>query len=176
MFTGNYTIAQNSDISSITITDTSDYTSEPKNTFNGRKIYLYLSGSGTLVPEGTTTSYIDFPFSGGDSITLNVLDRDYAINVKVVWEPISPQPNSVYEKEGLVAFTSNSENFYYELTSNEASNPNIIRDSGYWDNKSQLRTYIDSAQQAVTNANDIVSAQAALDQAYYLMVNQSKFF
>ena len=60
-FTGSFTVTQTSDITSLVITDISSYSSEGQGTFSGRQIRLYKIDTTTLVPSGTTTSYIDFP-------------------------------------------------------------------------------------------------------------------
>ena len=62
-------------------------------TITGRKIYLLLDNGEYLVPEGTTTSYIDWPLDSPSPFQVNVLDKDYSIDISVdvtVTEPVYP--------------------------------------------------------------------------------------
>ena len=52
-------------------------------TVTGRKIYLLLDNGEYLVPSGTTTSYIDWPTSSPSPFQVNVLDKDYSIQISV---------------------------------------------------------------------------------------------
>lgn len=51
----------------------------------GRKVYLRQANGSYLVPSGITTDYIDFPL-GSDYIDIDVLDVDYALEIKVEWD------------------------------------------------------------------------------------------
>ena len=52
-------------------------------TVTGRKIYLMLDNGEYLVPSGTTTSYIDWPTSSPSPFQVDVLDKDYSIQISV---------------------------------------------------------------------------------------------
>lgn len=68
----------------------SEYLLTTKST--GRKIYLEKVGGTYLVPDGTTTDYIDWPLSDGATKTLtDILDRDYSLSMLVEWESSSPE-------------------------------------------------------------------------------------
>jgi hypothetical protein len=139
-----------------------------------RRIYLYLADGTTLVPTGTTTAYIDFPLSDGGSILLNVLNVDYAISVTVQWLNVS---NAVlYTLTQNYCFTANDEAFYFSLTTMQTSQPSIINDTNFFNNKSLLRLHIDSATQAVSKGNDVYKSQFCLNKAQNLINNQQDYF
>jgi len=175
MFTGAFTISQTTDTTAFVLTDTSSYASEGQGTFSGRRIYLFNSAGANVVPSGTTTSYIDFPFSLGNSITINVLDRDLALNVETDWLSLSPQPGSTYTLTELFGFTGNTNDFIYGLIQQIAAQQSILNDTTFYEYLSRLQTEVDNCAQAVS-FDDIFSAQAALDRAFAIITNSSKYF
>jgi hypothetical protein len=174
-FTGNYTITQTTNTTSFVLEDTSSYADEAQGTFSGRRIYIFNNAGENVVPEGTTTDYVDFPFSMGNTITITVLLRDYAFNVEMDWISLAPQPGSTYTLTELFGFTGNTVDFIYGLVQQIQANPSILSDTGFYDNLSKLYTEVDNTVQAVTYG-DIQSAQGALDRAFYLITNSNKFF
>jgi hypothetical protein len=174
-FTGTFTVTQTSDLTSLTVNDTSSYSSEGQGTFSGRRIYLYKIDGTTLVPVGTTTSYIDFPFSDGASKLISgVLNTDYALLVNVVWLSNSPQPGSTYTAQDVKGFLNYLQQFYSGQISNLSDNPSILQDTNWYTDLSKLQTEIDNAEKSVSDDQQY-SAQAAISRATYLM-NHSQFF
>lgn len=138
-----------------------------------RRAYLQTAASTYLVPTGTTTSYVQWALAD-TSINIDALTKDYALSIKVQWLDVT---NVVlYEKIILYDFTMYSETFYYGLTQNQTSSPNIVNDTNYYNNKMILRCNIDEANNAVTYGSDITSSQAALDRATYLITNENIFY
>ena len=132
-----------------------------------------MKSDGTfLVPTGTTTNYITWSYSFLFK-DIDVLDRDYAVDIVVEW---LAGTTVIYTVSTLYAFTLNSELFYYNLTQYIASNQIQIRNTPYYDNKMLYRVCIDEANNAVDFGADISSAQNALDRAYFLEQNQNIFF
>jgi len=168
MFTGEFSIAAASGFNVFTLTDTSDYTDEPENTFTGRTITLTTSSGGTLVPAGTLTTYIDFPFSGGASITIDCMERDYALIVTVEWISDDPQPGSIYESSLVYGFESYDKNGEYGVIQALIARPSIVQNLTYWLNLGKLQTFIHCANQAVYYQQQD-SAQAALNRGAYLL-------
>jgi len=176
MFTGQFSITQTSDITSFIVNDTSSYSSENQGTFSGRRIYVYLVDGNTLVPTGTITSYIDFPFSAGTSITINgVLNTDYSLLVNVVWLSNNPQPGSVYSAQSVETFLNYLYTFLSGQISTLSDNPNILRDANWYNSMLQLIVDISCAEQS-TNDGQQFSAQAAINRGLYLKNNSSFFF
>lgn len=172
MFTGLLTIAQISPLS-FTVTDASSYTSEGQGTFSARRIYLRKADGTYLVPEGSSTDYIDFPFGEGSIKTISLLTEDYCLEVEGQWISNAPQPGSTYVYTSTELFTWNNELGYLGATRLQVSNPKLINDKNYFNNKSKWRTFIDDARQAVELGNDQYSAQGSLDQATYIKNNRN---
>jgi hypothetical protein len=68
------------------ITDTS---TGSDNNINNRLIFIRKADGTYLVPEGVTTNYVEWRADEGNVIELNVLNVDYALEIKVQWG-ISP--------------------------------------------------------------------------------------
>jgi len=174
-FTGSYTISQGYDPSKFILTDDSSYADEAQNTFSGRKIYLYKIDGTTLVPSGTTTTYINFPFSDGSSIELDVLEQDMSLNILVEWESNNPQPGSVYELEVVYTFLEYTQQFKYGVIQDWQANPIVINDTQFYKGLTVLNTEIANAQQA-NRYQDQTSAQYAIERAKYIIDNEQFYF
>lgn len=175
-FTGSLEVTQTSDITSLVVTDTSSYSSEGQGTFSGRRIYLYKVDGTTLVPEGTSTAYIDFPFSAGSSITITgVLNTDYSLLANVVWLSNNPQVGSVYTAQSVETFLNYLYAFFSGQISTLSDNPGILRDTNWYTSMFSLVVEISCAEQS-TNDEQQFSAQAAINRALYLKNNSQFFF
>lgn len=82
-------------------------------TVTGRKIYLLLDNGDYLVPVGTTTSYIDWPTSSPSPFQVDVLDKDYSINISVLFEGTSNTSNVISES-GNNLITEGGDNIVIE--------------------------------------------------------------
>lgn len=161
---GNKTVA--------TLTDTS--TGSGSN-ITGRLVYFRKYGGTYLVPTGITVDYVYWPYQAGigDTITIDCLDKDYALDISVVFYSGS----SIYAtKTILTLFTAYSELFLRQLTQALAANRLLLTNKNYWENKIRLRTLVDDASQAVALINDQTIAQWCLDEAKKLTDNPSLFF
>lgn len=173
-FVANYTVAQGLDCSQIVITDTSSYTSEPKNTFTYRRLYLYKADGTTIkFPSNSVTSYIDFSFVAypTDQITITGIDQDYGLRIEMVLNSSAPQPGSVYSKSSVCALTCYTNTALYNVAQIAATSPARLDDPVFYNSWSQLQTEKDAAVTAATYG-DQLSADAALKRAKYL-INQS---
>jgi hypothetical protein len=167
----NFTASQYSGTPSvITLTDTSTGSDV---TIASRRIYLLQANGTFLVPAGTTTDYIEWDLVD-TSIDLDVLSQDSALSITVQW--MSGINTVVTSKTISFAFTAYNETFYYGLTESQVANSNLTASVNWYQTKLILRVEIDSADQAITFASDIYSAQAALNRATYISTNQSYFF
>jgi hypothetical protein len=138
-----------------------------------RRIYLMKADSTFLVPEGTETEYIEFPL-GANTINLDVLDKDYALNVTV--QHINSAGVALYTSSELMLFTLHLEQFYYDLTQTQTGTPRIVEDTRYYDSKIRLRCALDEAANAISIGEDIYSAQAALNRGQFLVDHQTLYF
>lgn len=156
----------------IRITDTSVPISGGDPSVTGRLVYLLKSDGTYLVPAGTTTNYVEWELQ--DSfIDIVCLDKDYALNITVEWVRVSNTPLSSTNIYGLTAY---NEDFDYTLSSLLASNPLLVNDNSFESNKTKLRLYIDSGNQAIALASDITSAQLCYDKGTELRINSQYFF
>ncbi len=171
--TVNFTATQVSgEPSEIVLTDTSTGTDV---TVTQRRVYVQASDGTYLVEDGTTTEYEawgDFP--ADTSITLDLLDKDYAVTITVQW--LTAGNTVVYDKTLIYGFTLYNETFDYLLTQLLSGNPLLVNDNGFFNHKSTLRTLIDSGNQALEQADDVFGAQQCYDQATELRVNSPYYF
>lgn len=116
----------------------------------------------------------DFPLSIGSAITIAPLLKDVALTVKVNWN--NAGGSALYTVSQIFAFTQYGEQFYYQLTQNQTSNPNVVNDNNYYGNKLKLRVELDSAVQAINEGGDIYSAQGCINRYNYLISTQNFFF
>jgi hypothetical protein len=141
-----------------------------------RRVFLVDYEGNYVVPEGTTTSYVEWPLAQ-TSIAIDCLTEDMALTITVLWLNVSNA--TLYSKTSLAGFTLFNETYYYSLTQGQAAvgNPSfILQDNAYFQNKSKLRCLIDSGNQAVTLGYDITSAQECYDLATYMVTNQNLYF
>jgi hypothetical protein len=138
----------------------------------GRLIYLRKYDGTYLVPTGTTTDYVFWPI-GNATIDIEVLDKDYCLDVTVAMYSGS---TIAYTLTQLVLFTGYSELFLRQLTQAVAANRTLITRQNYWENKIKLRTLVDDAEQAVALINDQTIATFCLDEAKKLTDNIEVFF
>lgn len=169
-FFGTITITQNSSIENFIITDTSDYGSEPTNTFSGRTIQIWKADGTLLVPE------ISWPFASGNTYTLSgVLTQDYSLSVIVNWNSLAPQPGSTYTVIQIATFLYYLRQFLKGQISNLSDDPNLLNDTNWYTDMSKLQVEINNAIEAGTDGQQY-SSQAAISRGYYLMNNSQFFF
>lgn len=144
-------------------------------TITTRRIYLYKADNTTLVPEGTTTPYIEWPIAEGP-ITLDVLDRDYALMITVQWLAGAVV---TYTYTNYYPFLANTLTFLFGLSTSQSAqmfNPNILTSTNFFLNKAKVWTFVKDAANAISFGNDLTKAQLALDEAYDYIVNEDKYF
>lgn len=145
-------------------------------TVTQRRIYIQTPSGTYLVESGTATEYeVWSGFPATTTITLeDILSQDYACRVVVQW--LTSGGTVVYDKTLYYGFPCYNEDFDYELTQNVAANPMLMNDDDFWNNKSLLRTYIDSGNNAVERNSDITSAQQCYNLATALRLSSQYSF
>ena len=141
-----------------------------------RRVYIQTAAGDYLVEEGVTTEYEawgDFPSTTELTLT-DILDKDYGVRVVVQWLDVNDVV--LYDKTLYYGFTCYNEDFDYQLTQTVAGNPLLISDNNFWGNKSTLRGYIDSGDNAITRNSDIAAAQQCYDLATNMRTNSQYFF
>lgn len=138
-----------------------------------RRVYLQKADGTFLVPDGTTTEYISWAYAD-DSVDIDALDKDYALEITVQWLNVS---NAIlYATDGYFGLTSHNEDFDYDLTTMLAANPLLINDNSFRKNKSDLRLFIDSGDNAITRSSDITAAQLCYDQGTAVRIGSEYYF
>lgn len=158
--------------SQLTLTDTSTGTDV---LVTGRRVYLQKKDGTYLTETGTTTDYevwADFPAT--TTITLDLLDKDYALNVRVDWVNVSGV--TLYTKTTLTLFPLWAKTYFIFLVKAQSSNKKLIDLANFYFNEIRLLCSIKEAIDAVELASDIDSAQSAIDRAKTLIDNPSNFF
>jgi len=138
-----------------------------------RRVYVQDYEGNYLVTAGTTTDYMVWPLVD-TSKSFECLTVDTAPYVKVDWVDVSG--NVVETKTKLGCFRLNGLQESFSLTSNLTSNPALLQDNNWWNNKMKLRVNIDDAVQAVEIGGNQLIAQAALNRETYITENKSLFF
>lgn len=171
-FSENFTAQQSASVySTMVVTDTSTGSNV---LITKRRVYFIQANLDYLTTDATTHDYFDWAYADASITILNLLDKDYALNVKVEWLDVS---NTVlYSKTILNGYPAYEEAFLYSLTMAQTSNPQLINNQNYWLSKITLRTQVDDAAQAITQGNDIYSAQASYNRGMYLVNNPQVFF
>jgi len=169
--TVSFSVSQTSGESSIvTIADTSTGSDVA---VTQRRVYLRKSDGTFLVPDGTTTDYVQWAYADS-SIDIDCLDKDYALEITVEWLDVTDVV--LYDLTDVYGLTQYNEEFDYGLSTVLASNPLLVNDNSFKQNKSDLRMYIDSGDKAVARSSDITSAQLCYDQATWLRLNSIYYF
>lgn len=168
-FAADFSVTQGSDISAFTLTDTS---TDFDVTITTRTIYPYLVDGSLL-----GGAVIDWPIVDGatDTITLDLLNKDYSLSLVVVWAVPAPEVGGVYTKTEITTFVGYSEQFNYGIVQQMAASPSIVNQTNFLESLSNVRTYIDSAIIS-TNFSDQYNAQSNLDRVYYISQHQSLYF
>lgn len=141
----------------------------------GRLIYLRKYDGTYLVPSGYTVDYIYWPYQAGtgDTIEIDVLDKDYCLDISVVFYSGS----SIYSTKTILSlFTGYGDYQLRRLTQALSGNKVTITAKNFYTNKVKLRTLLDDAVQAVSFLNDQTIATFCLDEAKPLTDNISLFF
>ena len=138
-----------------------------------RRIYI-AKADGTKIVDGTIWDYPDM------SITLDILTKDIACEITIEWLDGVPTPTYdpivLYNKVIMYGFTEYSEMFDYGLTQMMTANPLLINDNDFFPHKSDLRTSIDSGNQAIIYAQDLYAAQQCYDRATNLRLSSQYYF
>lgn len=136
-----------------------------------KRVYFSDCYGNFLVETGTSTEYEVWTTNPQ---TFDVLTKDYAVKITVQWLDING--DVLYDKSLNFGFSQYNEDFDYQLTTLMASNPLLIQDNSFYEEKSNLRTFIDAGDKAVTRVSDIYAAQLCYDQATNLRLNSQYYF
>jgi hypothetical protein len=156
--------------SQIEFTDTSTG-SDPS--IAARSIFIQLVDSTYLVEAGNPNRGSYWNINEPD-IILTLLSKDIAAKVTVAW--VNMFGAVLWESVSLQGFTGFNEEFDYQLTQLLTANPLLINDNDFFPSKSNLRTSIDSGNQAISIASDLYAAQQCYDRATNLRTSSQYYF
>lgn len=157
-------------LKTLTITDTSTGSDA---SVTSRQITLMKHDGTYLVQSGSTTNYIVWAIASTSLDILNILDRDYMLNITVNWMNGS---TVVYSKTLLQQFKGYALSYSLDLTRFAASNPKLLNDKNYFESQNKLQTLMDDADQVIVYSNDQLAGQLFLNMAKELIDNQVYFF
>lgn len=140
---------------------------------SARRVYLEDNVGNFLVETGTTTDYEEWEYAE-DSITLDVLTQDMALNVTVEW--VDSIGDILYTKTVLTHFPLYAKTYYSFLIKAQSSNTRLIDTGNFFANFIKLCSLIKAANDSIEDISDISSSQAALNRAKKLIDNPSNFF
>jgi hypothetical protein len=141
-----------------------------------RRITVTDAAGNFLVELGTTTDYEVWALPLVDTIQLNLLPtKDMA--VKIVFEWMDAGNVAIYDYTiDATYFIEYNESFDYGLSKRVASNPMLMNDNNFWLHKQQLRTYINSGNQAIARYSDLYVAQQCYEAATELRLTSQYSF
>ncbi len=140
-----------------------------------RRIYFTKSNGDYLTTDvANVAGYFQWALATNPLVVEELLDTDYSLNIVVQWLDVS---NTVlYSKTVLYDFNAYEQYFLYNLTTAQASNPQLLDNSNFYLSKVTLRCQVDDAIQAVELGSDIFSAQAANNRGMYITQHPQIFF
>ena len=177
VFTAAFSDGRSLSCESFYIADTSDYSTEGHGTFNYRHIWIYLADRSTMLADGsitTTPTYINFPFSDGDTLTVP-LSLDWEFRIRLELDSNNPQAGSTYDVSAVVGSLCYLPQFGAGLQTGTQAQASLRNDSNYRTNLANFYLELDNVVQATT-FSVLQSGQNAIDRAYEYVNNQSKYF
>jgi hypothetical protein len=139
-----------------------------------RAIYIQTSSGSFLVTSGVSTQFNVWALNVNPITLSNILTSDTAAIVTVQWLDING--NVLYVSVQVVGYTLKGETFDYYTTQKMAGNPALINDNSWFENKSLIRLFIDSGNQAISFASDTFNAQLCYNAENELILNKRQYF
>lgn len=163
--TPSISIGITNDPSSVVVNDTSTGSDGAITT---RKI-IFTQTDGNVLGN----SPYDFPLSAGASITVNPLNKDYALTVTTNWTDAGG--NVLYTANQIFVFTQYAKLFLESLTQQQIANPEIVNDQNFIQNKFNLFQGVKSAENALAYGQSVSAAQFCVTQ-YQELITSNQFF
>jgi len=132
-----------------------------------REVFLQKADGTYLVVKGVSTNYMDFPLSAGSTISYDVLDKDYALNITVNWLDIAG--NVLHTQTVLYCFSTYAQIYDTKLSKAQIANPSLIDNNNWLSTKFALTTYIRAANDGVGLGVSISILQLSLSKAKYII-------
>ena len=173
----NFTVAQYvSNPSLIVFTDTSTGTDS---SITVRYVYMQKSDGTYLVESGNTTNYELFPLATGNTISYDVLDKDYALTITVEWGSVTSTIGDfvvLHSKTVDYGFSTYAKIYDVKLSKAQVSSPSLLDGDNWLSTKFALTTYIRAADDAISLGAGITIAQLSLNKAKFIIDNPKLVF
>jgi hypothetical protein len=140
---------------------------------SSRRVYIQNSSGDYLVPTGTTTSYVVWPYAD-DSISLDILDEDTAVSIKLDW--LNSGGTILYTLTQQFCLDMYSKLFFYQLVQMQGVTPSIPQDTNYFSNMALFWATVEGAENAIVLAQDLAASQNCLNRCTYMIQQQSNYF
>lgn len=139
-----------------------------------RRVYMQKSDGTYLVEDGTATDYEVWTIATGNTVSYNVLDKDYALNITVEW--LDSGNNVLYSKTVSYCFSTYSKIYDVKLSKAQVSSPKLLDGNNWLSTKFALTTYIRAADDAISLGAGIEIAQLSLNKAKFIIDNPKLVF
>lgn len=143
----------------VTLTDTSTG-SDPLIT--GRLVTIQTYDGTYLTPTGNVGNSISWPLPSGNTIAIDCMDKDYSLTITVTWVGGS---TVLYTKQLNFEFNAYARTYRAKLFKAIATNPKQLDNANFFAVYSNITTYIDGANEAITLMDDVTLAQLANNKA-----------
>ena len=138
-----------------------------------RKITFTDAGGNTVVPSGTSTTYVAWPLAT-NPITVNLLTTDMALSIQVDW--LDAGGVALYTKTTSYALVEYNKAFLYYLIQQQSLTPSIVQDQNYSINLANFWTTIIGATNAIEIGNDLSAAQNVINIGTNYRLNENFYF
>lgn len=143
-------------ITTKTIVTLADISTGTDAAITGRIVTIQTYDGTYLKPTGNVGNGINWTLPSGGTITIDCMDKDYALNITVQWVGGS---TVLYTKTIMFEFNSYARTYRAKLFKSIATNPNQLDNDNFFNVYSNITTYIDGAIEAVTLMNDVTLSQ-----------------
>lgn len=171
-FVANFTATQYISVPNLIVFD--DTSTGTDAAIASRRVYMQKSDGTYLVVSGTTTNYELWALSSGNTISYNVLDKDYALTITVEW--LSNTNVVLYSKTVDYCFSTYSKIYDVKLSKAQVSSPSLLDGDNWLSTKFALTTYIRAADDAISLGAGIMIAQLSLNKAKFIIDNPKLVF
>ena len=138
------------------------------------RVYLYTNLGTTLVPSGISTAYNDWPLADATLTIVNVLPKDYSLNVNVQW--VDANGDMVVEKTILTNFNMYNQLYNYSLVYNEANGLASLNSPNWFVGRMGLYLSLNDSDTSITDMSSIGNGQSANDRGTYIRENPNLLY
>lgn len=157
--------------SDVTFTDDS---SGSDSNITQRRIYVTDNNGNAVVPSGTSTSYIAWPYASNPLTVLDLLEEDLAVTIVIQWLDVS---NTVlYSSTDTFCLRAFNKQEFISLIQDQALSPSVVQDTNYFQNLCQYWINIVGGNTMIEDAADLSGSQKCLNRATDMLNNEAKYF